>query len=81
MELLEKIGQGLLLIAIITALLYCAIAIAIAIALDIFYQRCDPGGIEESERRTRQGETGQSAIAPLGESIPAGAPREDEDDE
>lgn len=37
MELVEKTGQVLLILAIITALLYCVIATA----LDIFYQRCE----------------------------------------
>lgn len=37
MELSEKIGQGLLLIAIIAALFY----VVVATALDIFYQRCE----------------------------------------
>lgn len=54
MELLEKIGQGFLLIAIITALLYCVIATA----LDVLYQRCDPAGEsgEESAMRREDGE-------------------------
>lgn len=53
MELLEKIGQGLLLIAIITALLYCVIATA----LDIFYQRCEgPEGIDSESAMRKESE-------------------------